>query len=93
MTTKKNFNDSLTESIAILTEGKIAEPDYLTPEEKKTAKEKKEMPEQKKILLRMDLNTYNALRKKMYTIAAEEGRSCNLTEFINGILEKYLQEI
>ena len=90
--TKKNFSNSLAEAVSVLSEGKITEQDYSVPEKN----EKLQKPDKKKpnkILLRIDPDVQAALQKEARKIAAEEDRNYSLTELINDILKKYLQEI
>ncbi len=89
--TKKNFSNSLAEAVNVLAEGKISEPDFLTPEEQEQLKKMQKKPN--KILLRIDPDVQAALQKEARKIAAEEDRNYSLTELINDILKRHLQEI
>lgn len=87
----KNFSNSLTEAIDVLTEGKITETNFLTPKEQEELQKDKKKPN--KILLRIDPDVQAALQKEARKIAAEEDRNYSLTELINDILKRHLQEI
>lgn len=87
----KNFSNSLTEAIDVLTEGRITETNFLTPKEQEELQKDKKKPN--KILLRIDPDVQAALQKEARKIAAEEDRNYSLTELINDILKRHLQEI
>ena len=87
----KNFSNSLTEAIDVLTEGRITETNFLTPKEQEELQKDKKKPN--KILLRIDPDVQAALQKEARKIAAKEDRNYSLTELINDILKRHLQEI
>ena len=89
MTKNKNFSNSLASAIGTLTEGKIAEPDFLTPEEKDQLQQIQKKPN--KILLRIDPDLQAALQKEARQIAAVQDRNYSLTELINDILKEHLR--
>lgn len=82
---KKDFSNSLAETMNVLTAGKISEPAALEP---LPVPEKKEYV---KIILRMEKDLHAALQQMALDRAAKNGARYSLTELINDILKEYLE--